>query len=130
MVKIKNERTDRIDKWRKIAIEASKQCGRNMITEIVNAMDFGNIIKNTEDYDLSLFACNQSVSNNLKNVLKEHHKANSIISFIGPEGGFTSREKGLAKEAGCKFVNLGQQSLRVETAAIAISAILSYHYSQ
>jgi 16S rRNA (uracil1498-N3)-methyltransferase len=61
--------------------------------------------------------------------LKEHQRVNKIISFIGPEGGFTSKEIGMAKEAGCEFVSLGQRILRVETSAIAISAILSYHYS-
>ncbi len=34
-----------------------------------------------------------------------------------------------AKNTGCKLVDLGQRTLRVETAAIAVSAILSYHYS-
>ncbi|ODS33388.1 MAG: ribosomal RNA small subunit methyltransferase E [Candidatus Scalindua rubra] len=129
VVKLKTERSEKIEKWRRIAIETSKQCGRNIITEISNGTDFCNFIKNAKSYDLSLFACNQSVPNNLKNTLQEHLKVNNIISFIGPEGGFTSNEIEMAKEARCKFVSLGQQILRVETAAIAISAILSYHYS-
>ena len=129
VVKLKSESSGKIEKWRKIAIEAAKQCGRNTITEIGDVMDFGNILENVGIYDLSLFACNQSDSNNLKNTLQEHLKPNNIISFIGPEGGFTSHEIEMAKEARCKFVSLGQRTLRVETAAIDISAILSYHYS-
>jgi 16S rRNA (uracil1498-N3)-methyltransferase len=129
IVRIKNGCPEKIGKWRKIAIEASKQCGRSTITEISEVMDFGNILKGIGSYDISLFACSQSVSNNLKNILKEYQRVNNIISFIGPEGGFTPKEMGMAKEAGCKFVSLGQRTLRVETSAIAISAILSYHYS-
>ncbi len=129
VVKLKADCSGKIKKWQKIAVEASKQCGRNTITEINDVMDFGSILKCVGNYDISLFACNQSVSNNLKNILKEHQRVNNIISFIGPEGGFTSKEMEMAKEAGCEFVSLGQSTLRVETSAIAISAILSYHYS-
>jgi 16S rRNA (uracil1498-N3)-methyltransferase len=39
--------------------------------------------------------------------------------LIGPEGDFTPQEITLAKEAGFLPVSLGQQVLRVDTAAIA-----------
>ena len=129
VVKLKDDCSVKIEKWQKIAIEASKQCGRNTITEIGNVVDFDNILNTSDSYDLPLFACSQSDSDNLKNTLQEHPKPNNILSFIGPEGGFTSNEIETAKRAGCKFVSLGSQILRVETAAIAVSAILSYHYS-
>lgn len=129
VVRFKAGDSGKIEKWEKIAIEASKQCGRNVLTDICGAMDFSSILKNVKDYDLSLFACNQPGSDNLKNILQEKQKINSIISFIDPEGGFTSREIDMAKGAGCKFVSFGQRTLRVETAAIAISAILYHHFS-
>ena len=129
VVKLKDDCSAKIEKWQKIAIEASKQCGRNTITEIGEVVDFNNVLKTADSYDLSLFACNQSDSDNLKNTLQEHPKPNNILSFIGSEGGFTSNEIEMAKKAGCKFVNLGSRILRVETAAIAVSAILSYQYS-
>ena len=129
VVKLKDDCSVKIEKWQKIAIEASKQCGRNTITEIGNVVDFDNILNTSDSYDLPLFACSQSDSDNLKNTLQEHPKPNNILSFIGPEGGFTTNEIEMAKRAGCKIVSLGSQILRVETAAIAISAILSYHYS-
>tara|TARA_B100001964_G_scaffold37308_1_gene40408 strand:+ start:2332 stop:3060 length:729 start_codon:yes stop_codon:yes gene_type:complete len=129
VVKLKDDCSVKIEKWQKIAIEASKQCGRNTIAEIGNVVDFENILNTADSYDLPLFACSQSDSDNLKSTLQEHPKPNNILSFIGPEGGFTSNEIEMAKRAGCKFVSLGSRILRVETAAIAVSAILSYHYS-
>ena len=129
VVKLKDDCSVKIEKWQKIAIEASKQCGRNTITEIGNVVDFDNILNTSDSYDLPLFACSQSDSDNLKNTLQEHPKPNNILSFIGPEGGFTTNEIEMAKRAGCKFVSLGSPILRIETAAIAVSAILSYHYS-
>jgi len=128
VVKLKADSSVKIEKWQKIAIEASKQCGRNTITEICEVVDFEDVLKSIDSYDLTLFACSQSDSNNLKNTLQEHPNINNIIIFIGPEGGFTPKEIEVAKKAGCKFVSLGQRILRVETAAIAVSAILSHHF--
>ncbi|MDR4503869.1 MAG: 16S rRNA (uracil(1498)-N(3))-methyltransferase [Candidatus Scalindua sp.] len=128
VVRIKAGASDKIEKWKRVVIEASKQSGRNIITEITAVSEFDTVLKRVGDYDLSLVACSQSETNNFKNVLQEHQKIHSIIGFIGPEGGFTTREMHLARDAGCQFVNLGKQILRVETAAIAVSSILSYHY--
>lgn len=129
IVKVKDGKSEKIEKWQKIAIEASRQCERNVITEIRDVMNFADILKNINNYGLPLLANNQSDSDNLKNVLQKAQQVNSLIAFIGPEGGFTSREIEMAKEAGCKFVNISKQTLRIETAAIAFSAVLSYHYS-
>ncbi len=129
IVKLKVDSSAKIEKWQKISIEASKQCGRNTISEICEIVDFENMLKDVDNYDLPLFACNQLDADNLKNTLQEYPDLNNAIIFIGPEGGFTSNEIEMAKRAGCKFINLGQLILRVETAAIAVSAILSYHYS-
>ena len=74
VVKLKNDCSAKIEKWQKIAIEASKQCGRNTITEVGNVVDFDNILNTADSYDLSLFACSQSDSDNLKNTLQRTHK--------------------------------------------------------
>jgi 16S rRNA (uracil1498-N3)-methyltransferase len=43
---------------------------------------------------------------------------------IGPEGGFTSEEVSLSLEAGWQPVDLGPRILRVETAAIFLTALV------
>lgn len=43
--------------------------------------------------------------------------------LIGPEGGFTDEEIGIAKNFGAKVLSLGTRRLRAETAAIAACAI-------
>ncbi|MCP5003064.1 MAG: 16S rRNA (uracil(1498)-N(3))-methyltransferase [Planctomycetes bacterium] len=128
VVRVKAGCSERIEKWKRVVIEASKQCGRNIITEVTAALDFEHTLEKVGEYDLSLVASSQSETKNLKNVLQVHQKVNNIIGFVGPEGGFTTREIDMARDAGCKFVDLGRQILRVETAAIAMSAILSYQY--
>ena len=44
---------------------------------------------------------------------------------IGPEGGFTVAEVAAAVAAGWQSVALGKRILRVETAAVALSAVVA-----
>jgi 16S rRNA (uracil1498-N3)-methyltransferase len=43
--------------------------------------------------------------------------------FIGPEGGFSAGEVGLATRAGARAVTLGPRILRAETAAIVAATL-------
>ncbi len=128
IVDIRNKSAEKIEKWNKIVVEASKQCKRNFLTKIENVMSFNSIIKTLHDYDLSLIACIDTRS--MKVVLYEHPLAKKIICLIGPEGGFTNDEIEIAEKSGCIPVSIGNSTLRVETAAIAISSMLLYAYSK
>jgi 16S rRNA (uracil1498-N3)-methyltransferase len=46
----------------------------------------------------------------------------TIVLAIGPESGFSNRERGLAERAGFEVVSLGNQVLRTETAALVAAA--------
>lgn len=130
VVDIRNKSAEKTEKWNKIIVEASKQCKRNFLTRIENVISFNNILKTLHDYDLSLIACTEVNTVSMKGVLNEHPLAKKIICLIGPEGGFTNDEIEIAKKSGCIPVSISNSTLRVETAAIAISSILLYAYSK
>ena len=48
-----------------------------------------------------------------------------VFLAIGPEGGFTDEEVALAVKAGWQTVNLGPRILRIETAALALVAMVT-----
>lgn len=129
VVDIRNKSDIKIEKWSRIAIEASKQSKRNFITRIEDVILFDDLIKAFHSYDLSLVACTGSQTKTLKTVLSEHRSAQKIVCLIGPEGGFTRREIEAAEKAGCVPISVGPSILRVETAAIAVSSMLLYAYS-
>lgn len=129
IVDIRNKSDEKIERWGKIAIEASKQCKRNFVTKIEKVILFDNLINTIQNYDLSLIACTESDTRTLKNVLHDHPGVKKIVCFIGPEGGFTPDEIETAVKAGCIRINMGHSILRIETAAIALSSMLLYAYS-
>jgi 16S rRNA (uracil1498-N3)-methyltransferase len=49
-----------------------------------------------------------------------------IMILIGPEGGWSAREREWALRYGAEGVSLGRRVLRTETAALVAATILSY----
>ena len=52
----------------------------------------------------------------------------SVAVLVGPEGGLSCAEAEQAQEQGFVSVTLGPRILRTETAGVAISSILQFHY--
>jgi 16S rRNA (uracil1498-N3)-methyltransferase len=52
-------------------------------------------------------------------------EAGRLVVAVGPEGGFTDGELELAVQAGAKLVSLGPRILRIETAALALAAVVT-----
>lgn len=129
IVDIRNKSDVKIEKWDTIAIEASKQCKRNFVTKIEDVTPLDDLLKTICNYDLPLIACTESHTKALKCVLDEYASAKKIICLIGPEGGFINSEVETAEKAGCIPVSIGLSTLRIETAAVAISSMLLYVYS-
>jgi 16S rRNA (uracil1498-N3)-methyltransferase len=129
VVDIRDRSPSRLERWGKIAIEASKQCRRNLVTAIEEVTPFENLVKTARTYDLSLIACTEFNTRTLKSVLNECPTAKRFLCLIGPEGGFARVEIERAEKEGCIPVCLGTSTLRIETAAVAIASMVFYAYS-
>lgn len=123
-----NKESGRVERWQKIAQEASKQCGRTDIPEIHNIEKFYNVIDSLDGYDAPLLACLYPRSLPLKEVISGIGNG-KIIVFIGPEGDFTPEEIVMAEEANCRFVSLGQRVLKSDTAGLYVLSVLNYEFS-
>jgi 16S rRNA (uracil1498-N3)-methyltransferase len=51
---------------------------------------------------------------------------NEITALVGSEGGWSDEEIAAARAAGWKIVTLGGRTLRAETAAIALTALMQH----
>ena len=57
-------------------------------------------------------------------------KGRRISMFVGPEGGLTSDEVGVATSNGIRPVTLGRRILRAETASVATVAAVMYEVGE
>jgi 16S rRNA (uracil1498-N3)-methyltransferase len=116
------------ERYKKISIAASSQCGRNDIMKINKPLDFKTVCKNAAADKNSINILPYESENNSKslinNILKGKVKYNGSSIFIGPEGGFENEEVEFAKSHGIQIVTLGDNILRVETAAVVASTLI------
>jgi len=119
VVKMQRARPER---WRRIAIEACKQCGRSVIPEIGPLLDFEDVLHKAGDYDLAVVGSTERGSRPLVQVLGR--SVGSVLCLVGPEGGLSDKERAAAADAGCVCVSLSANVLRTETAAAAALAAI------
>ena len=112
----------------RIALEASKQCGRGTILSVESPVDIKTAFSMSKEYDLAVIPYENEDGASLKSVLNNIHPIKSIAVYIGPEGGFTENEVSLAKENGIVSVTLGKRILRTETAGMSVLSMLLYEY--
>ncbi|MGD0446037.1 MAG: RsmE family RNA methyltransferase [Edaphobacter sp.] len=122
----------RAERWRRIALEASKQSRRTAIPEIADpialkaAIEQENsptriLLSETEQTSPLTSALEASIAESATN-----HPITHAIA-IGPEGGWTPEEISLFTQHRWQPVTLGPRILRAETAAIAAIAIAGAH---
>lgn len=115
----------KVERWRKIALIAAKQCGRSTMPEVSGITGFEASLKALDDTEVKIMPCLYGGTKALKEVLRGR-KVKSAAVFIGPEGDFTKREVKEAKAIGAIPVSLGNEVLRSETAAICTLSVLNY----
>jgi len=112
----------RLERWRRIAREASQQSRRLAAPEISAPASLKNAIAVVEGCRIVLSEYEESIS--LKSALAE--RIPPLALAFGPEGGWTQKEAELFREAGWTSTSLGNTILRAETAAIAAVAACSF----
>jgi 16S rRNA (uracil1498-N3)-methyltransferase len=109
----------RVERWRKIAHEASQQARRIAPPEIADPLALKKAIALEQGSRIVLSEVEEHVS--LKNVLAGC-KPPLALAF-GPEGGWAETELEFFNASGWKPASLGHTILRAETAAIAAAAV-------
>ena len=118
----------RLERWRRIAAEAAEQCGRADVPEIAEPLPFRDALGQAPPGALKIFFWEAESQRSIREILKgaEARSAGEFFLVVGPEGGLSGEEAELARQAGFRTASLGRLVLRVETAALAILAVLQY----
>lgn len=116
-------------KWRRIALEACKQCGQDILPEIMEPLAFDHWIESQSGVTgLKLIASLAAGAKSLRRVLRDYPGTTKATILVGPEGDFSSVETAAALSAGYLPVSLGSIVLRVETATIFVLSALRYEF--
>ena len=112
-------------RWQRIVTEAARQSRRPILPNCEQARPLQEVLGDC-DAELKLMLWEEG-SQPLREVLPEL-PPREIALLVGPEGGFSPQEAGLAQAHGFLPVHLGSRILRTETAGFAVSAVLQYLY--
>lgn len=114
----------KLERWQKIAVSASEQCGRGRIPKVIAVDSYQAALKRAKQADMAILFYENEHATTLHMALEQNDFA-SISLLTGPEGGLEEREVMMAKEAGFRICTLGSRILRCETAPLcALSAVM------
>lgn len=113
---------NKLERLRRVAREAAKQCLRATVPEVVYCETLEDALRAGEGCRHKLFACEflPAGSEGL-GCLQE-----SVCAVVGSEGGFSEEEYETARRLGYTGISLGRRILRAETAAIALASVIMY----
>lgn len=123
LVRLSAEReAKKLAHWRRVAIAACEQCGRNRVPAVRNAIPVEAYSRAPAEAPLRLLLSPEA-STSLSDMRQKIGP--SVAIAAGPEAGFSVDEERLLQRAGFLPVRLGRRTLRTETAALAALAALN-----
>ena len=129
----------KLDRWKKIVISATQQCGRGELMKIHQPIEWSDMLKmiNPGPLNWCLFAYEGAGTLGIKKHLMEQKEVlaqssssqpENVWLVVGSEGGFSQNEVTEMKQLALHPVTLGDQVLRVETACMTLVSILKYEF--
>jgi 16S rRNA (uracil1498-N3)-methyltransferase len=109
----------KLERWQRIAREAAETAHRAVVPEIEPVVGWDELFGHLSGRIVVCWEAEEHAS------LIEAATGNDISLVIGPEGGLTLEEVGVAREHHAVVVSLGLRTLRAETAAVAAVAVLA-----
>lgn len=111
----------RVERWQRIALQASEQSRRASAGEILPPQSLPAAVTAASGSRIVLAESEEQVM--LRDALQAALTPGEITLASGPEGGWTESELKLFRETGWMAASLGSTILRAETAVIAAAAI-------
>lgn len=111
----------KLERWRKIIVDAAKQSGRAKLMSISEPVDFQTFVE-TADAARILFSERDGEK------FSAVETTETITAALGSEGGWEDAEIEAARRNNFQIITLSGRILRAETAAISIAAILQNRF--
>lgn len=120
VVRLSGERAARREAhWRRVAIAACEQSGRNRVPEVRPTLGFLSWVAIPSE------ATRLMLSPKAEPLTGRAAPTGPMELLIGPEGGLSERERDLARSRGFESAGLGPRVLRTETAPLAALSVIN-----
>lgn len=113
----------RVERWQRIAWQASEQSRRAAPPEIAAPVKVSEAL--TFPATLRIVLAESEARTLLRDLVKPNAVAGGVVLAVGPEGGWTEDELQSFQKAGWISASLGSTILRAETAAMAATAVVA-----
>lgn len=123
----------KMERWKKIIVSATQQSGRGDLMPLKEPISFDALLKDFTNPSVrraGLFAYEGAAPTAVQDFTRTTglKGLDELWVFVGSEGGFSTQEVQRIQDLGLAPVTLGDQVLRVETACIALLAVLKYEF--
>lgn len=129
VVKTNEQGKEKIERWKRIAVEASRQSGRFTIPEITETTFLRGITALIEKQGIRLVLHEKEKKTTLGDVLTPRVNDETCL-VIGPEGGIDETEVDWLKDNGFVTCTLGENIFRTETAPLVVLSVILYEYGK
>ena len=119
-------RSKRVERWRRLALEAAKQSGRARLPRVAEPRGFESVVEDEEGPERLRVLFAERGGTGLDAPAAATSRPTHVTALVGPEGGWDDEELELARARGWTIVTLGGRTLRAETAALAVCALLQH----
>ena len=118
----------KLDRWVRIALEASKQSKRTLIPKINSPIEFEDLLHKLKEMDLIVVPYENEEGFGIKKLMTtlKDKAIKKVGIIIGPEGGFEESEIKDLRDIGGNIVTLGPRILRTETAGFVCTSLVMY----
>ncbi len=122
---VKPSRVEARGRWKRIALSAAKQCGRQDLMDVQAPKTLSEAFEGLPKDSLALIPWEKETKKTIRQAMVSHSDATTpIVLFIGPEGGWEDEEIKLALRHGVVPVRLGPTLLRSETAGLVAATLV------
>ena len=116
--------TARLDRWRRVALSSTKQCGRAVIADIAEPAPLRERLRQLPSPWIVLAEPATGKGGTLP------APPDAATVFVGPEGGWSAEEIAAFSDGGAHFLRLGGRTLRADRAPLVALAVLLYEWDR
>jgi 16S rRNA (uracil1498-N3)-methyltransferase len=107
------------DRARTIIVQAAEQSGRAWLPDLGAVRNIHEALKQCDLAHCGVLDAGGGAA--ISSI--EKYGLSTTAFFIGPEGGWSERERQAFHDAGISSISLGPQNLKTETAAVSVSSL-------